>query len=95
MPRKFAITPRRSDVVRCVVANAGQDPLVLPRFESQVGEAMSDASMTGSFQIKLPRELAQQVKKSTAGRPAKMQVEQWKTSWISRLIERLIVGKDS
>jgi hypothetical protein len=51
--------------------------------------------MTGSFQIKLPRDLALAVKKSAAARPGQMRVEHWRGSWISRLIERLVAGKDS
>jgi hypothetical protein len=56
---------------------------------------MSDTSLTGSFQIRLPRDLALQVKKSAAARPGQMRVEHWRGSWISRLIERLVAGKDS
>jgi hypothetical protein len=56
---------------------------------------MSDSSITGAFQIKLPRELAVQVKRSAGAAPGKMRVEQWRGSWLTRLFEKLVGGKDS
>lgn len=55
---------------------------------------MTDPSLTGSFELKFPRELLAQVPKGGAGhRRQDMKVEGWKGSWFSRLLERL-VGED-
>jgi hypothetical protein len=54
---------------------------------------MADNSMTGTFQMALPKDLlseAQRIPKST-GDP--LHVEGWRNSWLSRVSE-LLVGKD-
>lgn len=54
---------------------------------------MNDPSLTGSYELKLPRDLLAQAQRSGKPRGQDMKVEGWKGSWLSRLIERL-VGED-
>jgi hypothetical protein len=55
---------------------------------------MADNSMTGTFQLTLPKDLisaANRQPPKTADQ--KLSVEGWRTSWLSRLSE-MLVGKD-
>jgi hypothetical protein len=57
---------------------------------------MADNSMTGTFQLNLPKDLLAEAKRqSSQSKPHddKLRVEGWKTSWLSRISE-LLVGKD-
>ena len=55
---------------------------------------MIDPAMTGTFQIELPKDLIAQAKHSKAARKgSELQVEGWRGSWLSRLMEKL-VGQD-
>jgi hypothetical protein len=54
---------------------------------------MADNSMTGAFQIQLPKELVTEAKRVADRREKELNVEGWRRSWLSRLSE-LLVGKD-
>jgi len=55
---------------------------------------MIDDSMTGSFQINLPKELLSEAKKhQVKPKGEQLHVEGWRTTWLSRLSESLL-GKD-
>jgi hypothetical protein len=54
---------------------------------------MADNSMTGTFQITLPKELLNASKRSAAPKNEQLRVEGWRRSWLTRLSE-LFVGKD-
>lgn len=55
---------------------------------------MVDDSMTGSFQINLPKDLVSEAqKRQVTPKADQLHVEGWRTSWLSRLSE-VLVGKD-
>jgi hypothetical protein len=53
---------------------------------------MADNSMTGTFQLNLPKDLLSEAKRASKPKP-ELNVEGWRTSWLSRIAE-LLVGKD-
>jgi hypothetical protein len=54
---------------------------------------MADNSMTGSFQINLPKELLSASHRTAAPKSEQLRVEGWRNSWLTRISE-LFVGKD-
>jgi hypothetical protein len=54
---------------------------------------MADNSMTGTFQINLPKELLSEAKRASKLKAEQLRVEGWRNSWLSRIAEKL-VGKD-
>ncbi len=54
---------------------------------------MSDNSMTGTFQISLPKDLLSEAKVATMSKNEELHVEGWRNSWLSRIGE-MLVGKD-
>jgi hypothetical protein len=54
---------------------------------------MADNSMTGTFQITLPKELLTASKRPGAPQSEQLRVEGWRNSWLTRISE-LFVGKD-
>jgi hypothetical protein len=54
---------------------------------------MVDNSMTGTYQISLPKDLLSESKRATKTKSDQFQVEGWRNSWLSRIAE-LLVGKD-
>jgi hypothetical protein len=55
---------------------------------------MVDDSMTGSFQLNLPKDLLSEAKKrQVKPKGEQLHVEGWRTSWLSRVSEALL-GKD-
>jgi hypothetical protein len=54
---------------------------------------MTDNTMTGTFQINLPKDLLSEAKRTSKPKKEQLHVEGWRTSWLSRLSE-LLVGKD-
>ncbi|MEP6548869.1 MAG: hypothetical protein ABJD53_15520 [Gammaproteobacteria bacterium] len=54
---------------------------------------MADNSMTGTFQLNLPKDLLSEANRATKPRGEQLRVEGWRNSWLSRIAERL-VGKD-
>jgi hypothetical protein len=54
---------------------------------------MADNSMTGTFQINLPKDLLLEAKRAPKGKTEELKVEGWRNSWMSRIAE-LLVGRD-
>jgi hypothetical protein len=54
---------------------------------------MIDDSMTGTFQLNLPKDLLSEAKRSVKVKTEQLRVEGWRNSWLSRIAE-LLVGKD-
>ena len=54
---------------------------------------MADNSMTGTFQINLPKDLLSESKRATKTKSEQLHVEGWRNSWLSRIAE-MLVGKD-
>jgi hypothetical protein len=54
---------------------------------------MADNSMTGTFQITLPKDLLTEAKRVPKPKNEQLRVEGWRNSWLSRVAE-LLVGKD-
>jgi hypothetical protein len=54
---------------------------------------MADNSMTGTFQLNLPKELLRASKRASAPKNEQLRVEGWRNSWLTRISE-LFVGKD-
>jgi hypothetical protein len=59
----------------------------------QHGVFMADNSMTGTFQLKLPKDLLLEAQRAAKKPTNDLRVEGWRTSWMTRLSE-LFVGKD-
>jgi hypothetical protein len=57
------------------------------------GVSMVDNSMTGTFQIDLPKDLLSESKRAPKPKNEQLHVEGWRNSWLSRISE-LLVGKD-
>jgi hypothetical protein len=54
---------------------------------------MADNSMTGTFQINLPKDLLSEAKRASKPKADQLHVEGWRNSWLSRISE-LFIGKD-
>jgi hypothetical protein len=54
---------------------------------------MADDSMTGTFQLNLPKDLLSEAQRASASKREPLHVEGWRNSWLSRISE-LLVGKD-
>ena len=54
---------------------------------------MGDKSMTGTFQLNLPKELLSEARRQPKPKNEQLRVEGWRNSWLSRIAE-LLVGKD-
>ena len=54
---------------------------------------MADHSMTGTFQLNLPKDLLSEAKRAAKPKSEQLRVEGWRNSWLSRISE-LLVGKD-
>jgi len=54
---------------------------------------MADNSMTGTFQINLPKDLLTEARRAPKAKNEQLRVEGWRNSWLSRLAE-MLVGKD-
>jgi hypothetical protein len=75
--------------------------VALPRDGSSVGWAlvltggfMADNSMTGAYQLNLPKDLLTEAKRQQPQlSKEQLKVEGWRTSWLSRISE-ILVGKD-
>jgi hypothetical protein len=55
--------------------------------------SMADNSMTGTFQLNLPKDLLSEAKRAPRAKTEQLHVEGWRNSWLSRIAE-LVVGKD-
>jgi hypothetical protein len=54
---------------------------------------MADKSMTGTFQINLPKDLLSEARRQTKPKSDHLKVEGWRPSWLSKVSE-MLVGKD-
>ena len=54
---------------------------------------MVDKSMTGSFQINLPKDLLTEARRQPKPKKEQLKVEGWRSSWLSKVSE-MLVGKD-
>jgi hypothetical protein len=54
---------------------------------------MVDKSMTGTFQINLPKDLVSESRKQPKPKNEQLKVEGWRNSWLTRVSEMLI-GKE-
>ena len=54
---------------------------------------MADNSMTGTYQLNLPKELLSEAKRAPKVKTEQLRVEGWRNSWLSRISE-MLVGKD-
>jgi hypothetical protein len=57
------------------------------------GGFMADNSMTGAYQLNLPKDLVLEAKRQPKQIKEQLRVEGWRTSWLSRISE-ILVGKD-
>ena len=75
--------------------------VALPKHRSSVpwalvltGGFMADNSMTGAYQLNLPKDLLTEAKRQQPKlSKEQLKVEGWRTSWLSRISE-ILVGKD-
>lgn len=54
---------------------------------------MVDKSMTGTFQINLPKDLLSEARRQSKPKNEQLKVEGWRSSWLSKVSE-MLVGKD-
>jgi hypothetical protein len=54
---------------------------------------MADNSMTGTFQLNLPKDLLVEAKRVTKVKREQLHVEGWRNSWLSRISE-MFIGKE-
>jgi len=54
---------------------------------------MVDNSITGSFQVSLPKDLLSEAKRASKVKSDQLHVQGWRNSWLSRISE-LLVGKE-
>ena len=54
---------------------------------------MADNSLTGTFQLDLPKDLLVEAKRVAERKDQPLGVEGWRRSWLSRISE-LLVGKE-
>jgi hypothetical protein len=64
-----------------------------PNLERRWSCSMVDKSMTGTFQINLPKELLSEAKRQPKPKNEQLKVEGWRTSWFSRFSE-ILIGKE-
>jgi hypothetical protein len=54
---------------------------------------MADKSMTGTFQLNLPKDLLSEARRQSKPKNEALRVEGWRNSWLTRISE-MLVGKD-
>ncbi len=54
---------------------------------------MVDKSMTGTFELNLPKDLLQEAKRQPKPKKEHLKVDGWRNSWLSRIAE-MLVGHD-
>jgi hypothetical protein len=59
----------------------------------KTGGFMADNSLTGAYQLNLPKDLLSEAKRQPKQNKDQLRVEGWRTSWLSRISE-ILVGKD-
>jgi hypothetical protein len=53
---------------------------------------MIDDAATGTFRLNLPQDLLSEAQRQSKQRKEKMEVEGWRTTWLSRVSE-ILIGK--
>jgi hypothetical protein len=79
--------------VRCVASRPVPQSIGWIRIQNLDGVSMIDKSMTGSYQINLPKDLLSEARKQPKPKKEHLKVEGWRTSWLTRVSE-ILVGKD-
>jgi hypothetical protein len=79
--------------VRRVASRPASQSIRWRQFQNLDGVSMIDKSMTGSYQINLPKDLLSEARKQPKPKKEHLKVEGWRTSWLTRVSE-MLVGKD-
>jgi hypothetical protein len=79
--------------VRRIASRGAAQPIRCSPVLTLDGVSMIDKSMTGAFQINLPKDLVSESRRQPKPKKEEFKVEGWRTSWLSRVSE-LLVGKD-
>jgi hypothetical protein len=79
--------------VRRVASRRAAQSIGWIQFQNLDGVSMIDKSMTGSYQINLPKDLLSEARKQPKPKKEHLKVEGWRTSWLTRVSE-MLVGKD-
>jgi hypothetical protein len=66
---------------------------ILEYHDPNDGVSMTDKTMTGSFQINLPKDLLSEAKRIPKVKKDQFKVEGWRNSWLTRISE-MFVGKE-
>jgi hypothetical protein len=85
--------PMTFNSVRRVASRPAQQSIRWLQFQNLDGVSMIDKSMTGSYQINLPKDLLSEARKQPKPKKEHLKVEGWRTSWLTRVSE-MLVGKD-
>jgi hypothetical protein len=92
--RRLSARPAASlNNVQHVASGGVPQSLGWPRFSTLAGACMVDKSMTGSFQINLPKDLLSEARRQPKPKNEQLKVEGWSSSWLSKVSE-ILVGKD-
>jgi hypothetical protein len=92
--RRVFLRPRmKFNSVRCVASRPVPQSIGWIRIQNLDGVSMIDKSMTGSYQINLPKDLLSEARKQPKPKKEHLKVEGWRTSWLTRVSE-ILIGKD-
>jgi hypothetical protein len=92
--RRVFLAPRMtSNSVQCVASRRVPQSIGWIQFQNLAGVSMIDKSMTGSYQINLPKDLLSEARKQPKPKKEHLKVEGWRTSWLTRVSE-ILIGKD-
>jgi hypothetical protein len=92
--RRVFLRPRmKFNSVRCVASRCVPQSIGWIRIQNLDGVSMIDKSMTGSYQINLPKDLLSEARKQPKPKKEHLKVEGWRTSWLTRVSE-ILIGKD-
>jgi hypothetical protein len=92
--RRVFLRPRmKFNSVRCVASRRAPHSIGWIQFQNLAGVSMMDKSMTGSYQINLPKDLLSEARKQPKPKKEHLKVEGWRTSWLTRVSE-ILIGKD-
>jgi hypothetical protein len=79
--------------VRRVASRCALQSIGWTQFQNLAGVFTMDKSMTGTYQINLPKDLLSEARKQPKAKKEHLKVEGWRTSWLTRVSE-MLVGKD-
>jgi hypothetical protein len=92
--RRVFLEPRmKLNSVQCVASRRAPQSLGWIQFQNLAGVSMIDKSMTGSYQINLPKDLLSEASKQPKPKKEHLKVEGWRTSWLTKVSE-ILIGKD-